>query len=82
MDFNFTDEQQMIRDGLERLIRDDYDYETLQQVVRSDSGWRPEFWAQLAEMGLLAAPFREEDGGFGGGAVVIDAGDQRAFGLA
>jgi len=69
MDFNFTEEQNMVRDGLSRLIREDYDYDTRRDVINSDSGWRPQFWSQLAELGMLAAPFSEEDGGFGGGAV-------------
>ena len=69
MDFNFTEEQGMIRDSLSRLIREQYDFETRRTVVNSESGWRPEMWAQFAELGLLAAPFSEEDGGLGGNAV-------------
>ena len=69
MDFNFTEEQNMIRDSLSRLIREQYDFETRRSVVNSESGWRPEMWAQFAELGLLAAPFSEEDGGLGGNAV-------------
>ncbi|MEO0439623.1 MAG: acyl-CoA dehydrogenase [Pseudomonadota bacterium] len=68
MDFNFTDEQNMVRDGISRLIREQYDWDTRREVTASESGWRPELWAQLAELGMLAAPFSEEDGGFGGGA--------------
>ncbi len=71
MDFNFTEEQGMIRDSLSRLIREKYDFETRVGVVKSDSGWRPEMWAQLAELGLLMAPFSEEDGGLGGGPVDV-----------
>ncbi|MCI4644927.1 MAG: acyl-CoA dehydrogenase family protein [Hyphomonadaceae bacterium] len=69
MDFNFTEEQSMIRDSLARLIREQYDFETRRSVVESDAGWRPEMWAQFAELGLLMAPFSEEDGGLGGGAI-------------
>lgn len=69
MDFNFTEEQDMVRDGLSRLVREFYDIETRRGVVASGSGWRPEIWAQLAELGILGMPFSEEDGGFGGGAV-------------
>ena len=69
MDFNFTEEQGMIRDSLSRLIREQYDFETRVGVVASESGWRPEMWAQLAELGLFMAPFSEEDGGLGGGPV-------------
>ena len=69
MDFNFTEEQQMVRDGLSRLVREQYDAETRREVIASEAGWRPEIWAQLAELGILGMPFSEEDGGFGGGAV-------------
>ncbi|MFZ1742514.1 MAG: acyl-CoA dehydrogenase [Pontixanthobacter sp.] len=69
MDFNFTEEQTMVRDGLKRLVRENYDWDTRRGVIESESGWRPELWAQIAELGLLGMPFSEEDGGFGGSAV-------------
>ncbi len=59
----------MVRDGLSRLVREQYDAETRRGVTESEAGWRPEIWAQLAELGILGMPFSEEDGGFGGGAV-------------
>ncbi len=69
MDFNFTEEQDMVRDGLSRMVREQYDWETRRAAIASEAGWRPEIWAQLAELGILGMPFSEEDGGFGGGAV-------------
>ena len=33
MDFNFTEEQTMIRDSLARLIKDQYDFDTRRKVV-------------------------------------------------
>ena len=69
MDFNFTEEQTMVRDGLTRLVRENYEFETRRGVVDGESGWRPELWAQIAEMGLLGMPFSEDDGGFGGSAI-------------
>ena len=69
MDFNFSDEQTMIRDSLARLLRDQYDFDTRRKVSESEAGWRPEMWQQFAELGLLAAPFSEDDGGLGGGAI-------------
>jgi len=59
----------MVRDGLSRLVREQYDWETRRAAIASDKGWRPEIWSQLAELGILGMPFSEEDGGFGGGAV-------------
>lgn len=69
MDFNFTEEQEMVRDGLSRMVREQYGWETRRAAIASDAGWRPEIWAQLAELGILGMPFSEADGGFGGGAV-------------
>ncbi|AWW75581.1 pimeloyl-CoA dehydrogenase small subunit [Erythrobacter sp. KY5] len=69
MDFNFTEEQDMVRDGLSRLVREEYGSETRREVIASEAGWRPEIWAQLAELGILGMPFSEEDGGFGGGSI-------------
>jgi pimeloyl-CoA dehydrogenase small subunit len=69
MDFNFTEEQTMIRDSLSRMIREQYDFDTRRKVVESEAGWRPEMWAKFAELGLLMAPFSEEDGGLGGGPI-------------
>ncbi|MEM7767626.1 MAG: acyl-CoA dehydrogenase family protein [Pseudomonadota bacterium] len=69
MDFNFTDEQTMLRDSLARLVREQYDFDTRREAINSDSGWRAAMWAQFAELGLLMAPFSEEDGGLGGGPI-------------
>ncbi|MEL6877516.1 MAG: acyl-CoA dehydrogenase family protein [Pseudomonadota bacterium] len=69
MDFNFTEEQDMVRDSLTRLVRENYEWETRQKAITSESGWQPTIWAQLAELGLLGMPFAEEVGGFGGSAV-------------
>ena len=69
MDFNFTEEQGMVRDSLARMVREQYDFDTRRSVVESESGWRPEVWSQLAELGLFGMPFSEADGGFGGGPI-------------
>lgn len=82
MDFEFTDEQNMVRDGISRLIREEYDFDTRRSVIESDSGWRPELWAQLAELGMLAAPFSEEDGGFGGATEAMIIMEEFGKGLA
>lgn len=69
MDFNFTEEQTMIRDSLSRLLREQYDFDTRSEVIAGEAGWRPEMWATFAELGLNMAPFNEEDGGLGGGPI-------------
>ena len=68
MDFNFSDEQRQFRDSLERYLRDDYSFDRRREILRSDAGYSPEVWQQLAEIGALALTLPEAHGGFGGGA--------------
>jgi pimeloyl-CoA dehydrogenase small subunit len=69
MDFAFTSEQDMLRDTVARLIREQYDFETRRKIAKTEAGWRPQMWAQFADLGLLGASFPEADGGFGGGPI-------------
>lgn len=69
MDFNFSEEQNMLRDSLSRLIREKYDFETRRGFVKSDLGRSESIWSQLGELGIFMAPFSEEDGGLGGGSI-------------
>jgi alkylation response protein AidB-like acyl-CoA dehydrogenase len=70
MDFNFTEDQTMLRDTVASFLADRYDFETRRGVVKSGAGWRPEVWKAFAEeLGILGAGFSEEHGGFGGGAI-------------
>src|SRR5690606_7429268 len=69
MDFSFSEEQTLLRNSVQSFLQDKYDFDTRSKIVASDEGWRPEYWQQFAELGLLAAPFPEEMGGLGGGAI-------------
>lgn len=70
MDFNFSEDQTMLRDSIARYLQDRYDFETRRKVIKSESGWRPEVWKAFAEeLGILGAPFAEAHGGFGGGPI-------------
>ncbi len=73
MDFNFTDEQRMLRDSVSNFLVRHYDFDSRQKIVRSDAGWSREIWQQLAELGLLALPVAEDAGGLGGSAVDLIA---------
>lgn len=66
MDFSFTNEQQMLRDGLGRYLEKAYDFDARQKIVQGDRPWSREAWAQYAEFGLLMLPFAEDKGGLGG----------------
>jgi alkylation response protein AidB-like acyl-CoA dehydrogenase len=70
MDFNFTEEQSMVRDTVASFLQDKYDFETRRKIVGSDAGWRADYWQAFAEeLGILGASFSEELGGLGGGAI-------------
>ena len=69
MDFSFTEEQTLLRNSVQSLLADKYDFDTRRKIVKSAEGWSPAIWKQFAELGLLAAPFSEELGGLGGGSI-------------
>jgi pimeloyl-CoA dehydrogenase small subunit len=69
MDFDLTDEQRMLKDSVEGLITDRYDFEQRKKYMKEEIGFSRALWAQYAEMGLLGLPFEERFGGVGGGAV-------------
>jgi alkylation response protein AidB-like acyl-CoA dehydrogenase len=67
MDIELTEEQELLRSSVRRLLRDRYDFDTRRKIVASDEGWSRAHWKAFAELGLCAAPFREGSGGLGGG---------------
>ncbi len=69
MDFELSSEQQMLRDNVARLMKDRYSFEARKAYQAAPIGFSEKLWREYAEMGLLGAPFAEEEGGFGGGAV-------------
>ena len=66
MDFNLSDEQNALKDSLAKFIDRDYGFEARWKVLRSPAGWSRAHWNQLAEIGLMALPVAEADGGLGG----------------
>ena len=79
MDFDLSSEQQQIADNLARLLKDKYSFEARKAYAAQPHGYAADLWRQYADLGLLGAPFAEEDGGYGGGAVEIML-TQEAFG--
>jgi alkylation response protein AidB-like acyl-CoA dehydrogenase len=70
MDFTYTETQDMIRDTLARFLADTYDFDKRGKMIASDAGRDPGIWQALAqELGMLGAPFAEDHGGLGGGAL-------------
>ena len=69
MDFSLTEEQTALKDSLGKFIDRDYTFDDRWKVIRSPEGWSRARWNQLAEIGLMALPVAEADGGLGGGGV-------------
>ncbi len=69
MDFEFTEEQRLLRESLDRLLGDSYEFAQRKTYMAEPEGFSRAMWAQYAELGLLGLPFAEEYGGFGGGGV-------------
>src|SRR6201991_3892260 len=69
MDFDLTEEQRLLKDSVEGLLGDAYDFEARKKYMKEPGGWSKAIWSKFAEQGLLGLPFAEADGGFGAGAV-------------
>jgi pimeloyl-CoA dehydrogenase small subunit len=71
MNFDLSEEQQLLADSLKRYLANEYSIDARAKIVASPTGWSETVWAAFAEMGLLGVPFAEEYGGFGGTAVDV-----------
>jgi alkylation response protein AidB-like acyl-CoA dehydrogenase len=69
MDFNFTEEQQLLADTVQRFVREQYSFEARRDILQSSAGWSREVWQELAGLGLTALNVPEEHGGLNAGAV-------------
>ena len=66
MNFELTEEQLLLKDSVERFVKDNYELEKRRKLSAADPGFSRDNWAKMAELGWLGMPFAEADGGFGG----------------
>ena len=69
MDFDLSEEQRLLKESVDGLLTDSYDFDARKKYAKEKGGWSKAVWGKLAEQGLLGLPFAEADGGFGAGAV-------------
>src|SRR4029077_19536993 len=69
MDFDLSEEQRLLKESVDGLLTDAYEFEQRKKYMKEKGGWSKAVWGKLAEQGLLGLPFSEDDGGFGAGAV-------------
>lgn len=63
MNFDLTDEQELLRDTAREVFSRTYDIETRNKIVDSELGWSRDVWRQLAEIGILGLGFEPEESG-------------------
>lgn len=68
MDFDFSEDQQALRDAVRRFVDKDYGFERRAQIARA-GGFDRAAWDGLAGLGLTALAVPEAHGGLGFGAV-------------
>ncbi|HVF52515.1 MAG TPA: acyl-CoA dehydrogenase family protein [Actinomycetota bacterium] len=67
MDFAFSEEQQMLRDGARGFLASKVPSDTVAELAESDAGWDRALWPQIAELGWLGLSVAEDAGGAGMG---------------
>jgi alkylation response protein AidB-like acyl-CoA dehydrogenase len=68
MDFDFSDDQEMLRDTVRKWVEKAYTFERRRAIVK-EGGFSKAAWKELAELGLLGLYVAEENGGMGFGPV-------------
>lgn len=63
MNFELTEEQQLLRDVTRDVLSRNYDIARYNEVVGGETGWSTEVWTQLAEVGLLGLGFDPAEAG-------------------
>src|SRR5262245_58148455 len=69
MDFNFSEEQQLLADTVQRFVRENYSFETRREIMKSADGWSRDTWQGIAGLGLTALNVPEQYGGLSAGPV-------------
>ncbi len=68
MDFDFSDDQEMLRDTVRRWVERGYDFERRRGIVKG-GGFSRAAWQELADLGICGLQVPEAQGGLGLGAV-------------
>jgi alkylation response protein AidB-like acyl-CoA dehydrogenase len=66
MNLDFNDEQSLLRDTVGRFVQENYSLEKRNAIVNSGNGFSADHWRTMGDLGWLALPFAESDGGLGG----------------
>ena len=65
MNFEFSEEQKLLRDQASRFLADNCPPAAVRAILESDAAYDTSLWRKVGEMGWLAACIPEEFGGLG-----------------
>lgn len=63
MDFQYSDEQTLLRDTTRDLLSRSYDAESRNKIIDTDLGWSRDVWSHLADTGILGLGFEPAEAG-------------------
>lgn len=66
MNFDLSEERQMLVDSVSKFLQNDYDFEIRRKLAKSELGFSRDNWKTYADLGWLSVPFSADLGGFGG----------------
>lgn len=77
MDFGLTDEQEMLKRSARDFLQKECPKQLVRQVDETDSGYSPELWRKMSDLGWMGLPFPSKYGGGDGSfldlAVLLEA---------
>ena len=71
MNLDNNDEQNMLREQIQKFCESEYDFYKREEIVKSSKDFDPNVWNLFAEQGWLSMPFSEQSGGLGFGPIEL-----------
>jgi alkylation response protein AidB-like acyl-CoA dehydrogenase len=71
MNFDLSEDDTALQDSVSRWVQQRYPFDARRKLVASDTGFSAAHWREMTQMGWLALPFAQAQGGLGGGPLSI-----------
>ena len=71
MNLDYNDEQNMLREQIQKFCESEYDFYKREEIVKSSNDFDENVWNLFAEQGWLSMPFSEQSGGLGFGPIEL-----------
>mgnify|MGYP001362801960 FL=1 len=71
MNLDYNDEQNMLREQIQKFCESEYDFYKREKIVQSSKDFDENVWNLFAEQGWLSMPFSEQSGGLGFGPIEL-----------